>query len=394
MATKSVDSKSKFNIYSSFTLSNDDVAVISLLYTPLMGSDALMVYLAFCSLLERNNMKSEDVIHQDLFDIYSIKPNEFMKARTKLEAIGLLNTYYKDNSYIYVVCPPLTAKNFIKDATLGLYLYSNIRKETFDYIYNHFKIEKFEKSNYENITKSFDEVFDSQINTDYTFDKFKYILGKKPNKNIKIKQYTLDFDSFVKNINKDFLEIGITKNFKDQICNLAFVYGFDENEMIGLFNDSINKSGLYDYRLLKKKANILFNYKRNMKAPKLVAKNEEEFIIKNEELINYLENASPSIILEDLIPNYPVKYLDTVNEIITNINLPKGVLNCMIMKVIKEKSGELPTFNYFKKVSESWIKDNVFSTIDAIKYITTLVESDKKETANAKNNDNGGFKEL
>ena len=392
MATKSVDSKSKFNIYSSFTLSNDDVAVISLLYTPLMGSDALMVYLAFCSLLERNNMKSEDVIHQDLFDIYSIKPNEFMKARTKLEAIGLLNTYYKDNSYIYVVCPPLTAKNFIKDATLGLYLYSNIRKETFDYIYNHFKIEKFEKSNYENITKSFDEVFDSQINTDYTFDKFKYILGKKPNKNIKIKQYTLDFDSFVKNINKDFLEIGITKNFKDQICNLAFVYGFDENEMIGLFNDSINKSGLYDYRLLKKKANILFNYKRNMKAPKLVAKNEEEFIVKNEELINYLENASPSIILEDLIPNYPVNYLDIVNEIISNINLPKGVLNCMIMKVIKEKSGELPAFNYFKKVSESWIKDNVFSTIDAIKYITTLVESDKKEATNAKNNDNGGFK--
>ena len=394
MATKSVDSKSKFNIYSSFTLSNDDVAVISLLYTPLMGSDALMVYLAFCSLLERNNMKSEDVIHQDLFDIYSIKPNEFMKARTKLEAIGLLNTYYKDNSYIYVVCPPLTAKNFIKDATLGLYLYSNIRKETFDYIYNHFKIEKFEKSNYENITKSFDEVFDSQINTDYTFDKFKYILGKKPNKNIKIKQYTLDFDSFVKNINKDFLEIGITKNFKDQICNLAFVYGFDENEMIGLFNDSINKSGLYDYRLLKKKANILFNYQRNMKAPKLVAKNEEECIVKNEDLINYLENASPSIMLEDLITNYPVKYLDIVNEIISNINLPKGVLNCMIMKVIKEKSGELPAFNYFKKVSESWSKDNVFSTIDAIKYITTLVESDKKEATNAKNNDNGGFKEL
>ena len=113
----------------------------------------------------------------------------------------------------------------------------------------------------------------------------------------------------------------------------------------------------------------------------------------NQEVIE-LQDSDEDIILEDLIPNYPVKYLDTVNEIITNINLPKGVLNCMIMKVIKEKSGELPTFNYFKKVSESWIKDNVFSTIDAIKYITTLVESDKKETANAKNNDNGGFKEL
>ena len=394
MATKALDSKSKFNIYSSFTLSNDDVSVISLLYTPLMGSDALMVYLAFCSLLERNNMKSEDVLHQDLFDIYSLKPNEFLKARVKLEGIGLLNTYYKDNTYIYVVCPPLTAKNFIKDATLGLYLYSKIRKETFDYIYNHFKIERFEKTNYDNITKSFDDVFDSQINTDYTFDKFKYILGKKPNKNIKIKQYTLDIESFINNINKDFLETGVTKNFKDQICNLAFVYGFDENEMIGLYNDSINRSGLYDYRLLKKKANMLFNYKRNMKAPKLITKNEEEFIVKNEELINYLDNASPANILDDLIPNYPIKYLETINEIINNIELPKGVLNCMIMKIIKEKSGELPTFNYFKKVSESWIKDNVFSTIDAIKYITTLVEKTDEGVQRNKNNDNGGFNEL
>ena len=47
-----LDSNSKFNIYSSFTLSNDDVNVISLLYTPLMGSDALMLYLGFQSLLD------------------------------------------------------------------------------------------------------------------------------------------------------------------------------------------------------------------------------------------------------------------------------------------------------------------------------------------------------
>ncbi len=371
MAIKAVDGNSKLNIYASFTLSNDDVSALSLLYAPLIGSDAYMLYMGLHSLLERNNLKSEEMIHQDLFDIYSFTPSGFTKARIQLEGIGLLIVYEtKEKNYIYVLCPPLTAKNFIKDATLGLYLYSKIRKETFDFIYNHFKIEKIDKNECVNVTKSFDEVFTSYLDSDITFDKFKYILGKKPNKNLKIKDYKFNFDAFVKEINVDFLDTGVNKNFEEQICNLAFVYGFDELEMVGLYQDSINKSGLYDYRLLKNKANQLFIYKRNMKAPKLVHK--DEVAVENQELISYLENTPSAVLLEDVIPNYPERYLKTIEEVYANIELPRGVLNCMILKVIRDKGGELPTLNYFKKMSQSWITDNIFSTQDAIKYVTTL----------------------
>lgn len=396
MAAKTIDGRLKFNIYSSFTLSNDDVAVVSLLYAPLMGSDALMLYLGFTALLERNNLKSEALNHQDIFDIYSLTPSSFLKARLRLEGIGLLISYEtKENEYIYVLCPPLTAKNFIKDSTLGLYLYSKIQKETLEYIYNHFKIEKINKNECSNITKSFDEVYTSLTDNDIAYDKFKYILGKKPNKNIRIKDYKFNFEEFSKEINLDFLETGITKNFREQICNLAFVYGFNEIEMAGLYQDSVNRSGLYDYRLLKNKANQLFIYKRNMKAPKLVGKEDTE--VQNEELSSYLETTPASVLLDDVFsasPNgYPEKYLQTVNEVYAGIDLPRGVLNCMILKVIKDKGGELPNVNYFKRVSESWIRDNVFSTADAIRYVTTLNE---KETAKPLKSDgnNGGFKEL
>ena len=142
MAT-TIDGNQKLNIYSSFTLSNDDVASVSLLYAPLIGSDALMLYLGFSSLLERNNLKNEKLTHQDIYDIYSMKKNQFLSARYKLEAIGLLMTYEtKDNGFIYVLCPPLTPKSFLRDNTLGLYLYSKITKDTFNYIKSHFEIEK------------------------------------------------------------------------------------------------------------------------------------------------------------------------------------------------------------------------------------------------------------
>jgi replication initiation and membrane attachment protein len=390
---KSLDRKSKFNIYSGFTLSNDDVSVISLLYTPLIGSEALMLYMAFTSFLERNNLKSESLTHEDFLEIYSMSERRFLDARIKLEGIGLLLTYYNknENSYIYAICPPLTAKNFIKDVTLGLYLFSKIRKETFDFICNHFKIEKIEKSSYEDLTMSFDEVYESRVSNDETFEKFQYILGKKPNAGIKIKDTGFDFSFFLKEINQDFLETGVTKNFENQIKNIAFVYGFDESDMIGLYNDSINKSELYDYRLLKKKANILFNYKRNMKGPILVTKNEDDY--KADDLISFIETASPDDLISSVVPDYPSSYLDIVLEIYQNIALPRGVINCMIIKVLKDKSGELPKLNYFKKVSESWIKDSIFTTKDAMKYITTAKIDD--DSSNKKSSDdNGGFEEL
>ncbi len=392
MAIKSVDNNSKFNIYSSFTLSNDDVAVLSLLYAPLMGSDALMLYLGLTSLLERNNLKSEELTHKEFFEIFSFTSLTFTKARIKLEGIGLLMVYEKEEKYVYVLCPPLTAKNFLKDATLGLYLYSKVDDATFNSITEHFKIEKIDKAQYTNITKTFDEVYTSSIDNEVTFDKFKYILGKKPNKNIKIKNYNFNFESFQKQINLEFLETGITKTFKDQICNIAFVYHFDEYEMAGLYQDSINKKGLFDYRRLKEKANVLFIYKRNMKAPKLIPAEEE--IVQNEDLINYLENCPPIEFLEDILPNYPEKYLELISEIYANIELPRGVVNCMVMKVMKDKGGDLPNVNYFRKLSETWIKDKVFTTSDAITYVTTLEKYQQKEHPNSKNNINDGWDEL
>jgi replication initiation and membrane attachment protein len=99
-------------------------------------------------------------------------------------------------------------------------------------------------------------------------------------------------------------------------------------------------------------------------------------------------------------PDYPSSYLATINEIYSRIDLPRGVLNCMICKVLRDKNGELPGIKYFEKVAESWISDNVLTTNDAIKYVTTLKESKNSYStkSSVKNNpidqDNGGFRSL
>lgn len=382
----------KVNIYSSFSLSSDDVSTLSLLYAPLIGGEAVMLYFSLASLLERNNLKSESYIHQELFDIFSLSEKKFLKARFQLEGIGLLNSYEAENEMTYVLCAPLSPKNFIKDATLGLYLYSKIGKELFDRVYAHFKIERIEKSKFKNVTKSFEEVYTSVLNEDVGFSKFQYLLGRKPVNNIKINNNKFNFEDFIKHINLDFLETGVTRQFKDQIINLAFVYAFDEMQMANLYSESINKMGLFDYKLLKKKANILYGYLHHIDAPKLITKEEEN--IESVDLIEYLDKSSPSDILANIMPNFPPKYLNTIEDIYANIDLPRGVLNCMIIKVLKEKSGEMPSLSYFKKVSETWISHNIFTTSDAIKYSTTFEAKERVASGNNQKYKTGGFDTL
>lgn len=374
---KSLDSKSKFNIYSSFTLSNDDVNVLSLLYAPLIGSDAFTLYMAFQSLIERDNLKSEELIHEDFFEIYSFKSSLFTKARELLEAIGLLITYknIESGNYVYLICPPLSAKNFIKDVTLGLYLSSKVRRETFDYIVSHFKIEKVDKTKYENISKSFDEVFKSDISNDTTAKKLGYYINKKPNKGVKIRNNPFDFEEFLKNINTDFLEFGVSDSFKKQITTIAFVYKFNESDMERLYGDSINKRGVFDYKLLKKACNNLFVYRKHMNSPKLELKNNEESIDDFEEFLN---NCSGEELLDSIIDTYPNEYLTTLTDLYTNIELPVGVINCMVIKAMKLNDYNLPGLNYFKKMYKTWLADNILDTKSAMKYITGELEEDNK----------------
>ncbi len=398
MTSKAINSNSKFNIYASFNLSADDVNTLSLLYAPLIGSDAFLLYMGLTSLLDKTSLACKDLKHQDLFDAFSFTLQSFNKARYKLEGAGLLVTYVSnDGDYTYMINPPYSAKNFILDSPLVFYLKSKVSEESFKRIYEKFVIDSVSKNELTNITKSFDEVYQSDVYTDETIKKFGYIIGKNA-KNLKINENTFDFDKFTKLIDKSYLPLGITNEFKEKIIQFAYVYQFNEDEMSYIFSESLDRKNEFSMNLMKKKIGVYFQARRNINSPKLKEKSDNDN--SNIDQIEYLENISPTELLDVMSPDYPSSYLATINEIYSRIDLPRGVLNCMICKVLRDKNGELPGIKYFEKVAESWISDNVLTTNDAIKYVTTLKESKNSYStkSSVKNNpidqDNGGFRSL
>lgn len=372
----------KFNTMASFTLTNDDMHCMSLLYQPIIGSDALSLYLTLTSLIERKNYESKEYNHSFLLDLTGYSIAKFMKNRQILEGVGLLSTYKNEDNYIYLLCPPFTAKQFLSDGVLGLYLYSKVGENIYNDLRNRFKVRKIDKTNYLNISASFDDVFET-IHGDRIKQDNAYIMDKKASRPAKFTNYEFDFHEFLNDINQSLLASGVTEAFKEKIIQTAGVYGFDEGDMAALFNESIASTGYFDQKILKKKAKVLYTYKHQDNLPTIQVKKN---INNDNEIIRAIENSTGQEFLESILGDqFKKSDVNKLNELFNTLKLNPSVIKIMVMyvaKIIKAKgdgSALFPPVSYFKQVEDNWILNGITDVYDAYnRYILNITSNDSK----------------
>ena len=373
---KTFDMLSQITVYASTTLNSDDVNVITLLYAPLIEADAYKMYMTLHSLLNRTSLQSQTLHQKELLDILGLNPNSFGEARLKLEAIGLLNTYKCNNEYMFLLKSPLTAKGFLSDGVLGMYLYSLLGDTEFKRIQRLFQIKTVDKTGYDEITASFDDVFKSVEEIKISNEEF--IIDRRFNAGIKIKNYDFDFNLFASGIASTFLEgKRITKKFQTFITNIAYAYGFTESEMQEIYNKSLNSSGNFDYTLCSKKSREKYAETHARKLPLLGVQDEVE---KTE--------------LEELFSTLPAKNIietSTGNKVASSIDidkiqqlyqeydtLPRSVVNVCVIYAIK-KCEEVPAFSYFDTILKDWIKKEIVTFDLAVKEVSAREKAAAKK---------------
>jgi replication initiation and membrane attachment protein len=373
---KTFDMLSQITVYASTTLNSDDVNVITLLYAPLIQADAYKMYMTLHSLLNRTSLQSQTLHQKELLDILGLNPNSFGEARLKLEAIGLLNTYKCNNEYMFLLKSPLTAKGFLSDGVLGMYLYSLLGDTEFKRIQRLFQIKTVDKTGYDEITASFDDVFKSVEEIKISNEEF--IIDRRFNAGIKIKNYDFDFNLFASGIAATFLEgKRITKKFQTFITNIAYAYGFTEAEMQEIYNKSLNSSGNFDYTLCSKKSREKYAETHERKLPLLGVVDEVE---KTE--------------LEELFSTLPAKNIietSTGNKVASSIDIDKiqqlyqeydtllrSVVNVCVIYAIK-KCEEVPAYSYFDTILKDWIKKEIVTFDLAVKEVSAREKAAAKK---------------
>ena len=350
---------STFNLSIHSDLANQDFKVLALLYQPLLGVAAHALFITFYQLNDKG--KQKQYTHQQLFDLLNLKQTEFLKMRNKLEALNLLEVYHASDSYIYVMKTPLSAKQFLLDTVFGSYLQSEIGEKNVDMIANLFKIETTKLDGYQNITKSFDSMYEFKSLNLLKWDhKFK---GRKQNGGSHIGSH-FDFNQFVEALpvrlkNSQLLN----QRLQEQIAKIAFVYQFGIKDMVEVYIHASQSRQNVNFQALNHKAKLHYEGKNKSLAIK------EKDIPKTD----LIKTIPPQVIIQKYSKTDTQGVaLSTATLLIERNHVDPGIINVILMLVLKQKGGVLPGLKYMETVLHDWLNKGIQTTEDALNHSTKL----------------------
>ncbi len=347
--------------------------VLSSLYAPIIGTLGTNLYVSLHNFVDKEEIESELVLHKTLFSRLFIEDvNEFLNTRKKLEALGLLEVYIKTESdkviYIYQLKKVADPYDFLTNPVLEELLKNNISNAEFDEIVSELLIHRYDIGNFENITHSFDEVF-TVIKKEETSKYQNYWVSSK-NKGVTLKSSYFDYECLLILLEAlDLIDIKILRSleFYNMVNRLSFMYGLTVEEMKNALTASVTPNKVIDYEVLN--INVKYQYdKRNQKIKITPVKIQTNT---TDKLIIVLENTPPKDIVENKYGTSLTSGEIEMFELLRNTtNLPLGVLNVLIIYVIDSKNGEIPSYNYFLKIANSWIRGGILTTQMALDKIT------------------------
>ena len=332
-------------------LHDEDRKIITSLYLPVIGIEAVMLYFTLWADLDNAQIVSKDFSHQKLVSNLRMTTSEIEAARRKLEAIGLVRTLIKSgniNNYIYELYSPVSANEFLSHPILNIVLYSNIGKTEYDNVVKSFKLPRFNTSNYEDITKSFNDVFESVSLTSYDLSLEDIRKYNKLRLNI---NSNFDFNFLISSMPKNVDTNRVfTKEIKELIINLSFIYDIDAVRMSNIIRGCFNDRGTINKEELRKSARNHYQFDNGNMLPTLIDNSQPEYLRKpigdtsrKAKMIYTFETISPrELLIKINNGNDPTRRdLRLVEDLLVDYKLKPGVVNVLIDYVINVNEKKL-----------------------------------------------------
>lgn len=372
-----------YTVVNKTVLNNEDRKILTMLYQPIIGPIAISLYLSLWSDLDKIEMVSNEFNHHHLITNMHMSLEEIVSARKSLEAIGLLKTYAKEdnvNYFIYELYSPLMAYEFFNHPILNVVLYNNVGKIEYEKLVKYFKRPRFNFSSFTDITTSFNEKFKSVPYTSYE------MINKDIQKRNKLK---LNINS---NFDMNFLIASIpkymdpdkifTKENKELIINLSFIYDIDALKMQNILKTCINERGTINKEELRKTCQNYYEFDNGL-LPTVVELTQPEYLrkpigdnSKRAKLIYTFETISPSDLLRSKNNgDEPVKRdLALVETLIVDYKLKPGVVNVLLDYTLKVNNNKL-TKSFVETIAGQWKR----LKIETVEEAMALCEKEHKK---------------
>lgn len=356
-------------------LHNEDRKIITSLYLPIIGTDAVMLYFTLWADLDNSEILSSEFSHQKLVSSLRITINELQTSFDKLEAIGLIKAFIKEgnvNNYIYEIFSPVSASEFLSHPILNIVLYSNVGKREYDNLVKAFKIPRLNTSNYKDITKSFNDVFESTSMTSYDLSLEDIRKYNKLKLNI---NSNFDFNFLISSMPKNLdTSKMFSKDIKELIINLSFIYDIDAIKMANIVKVSLNDNGTINRESLRKNARNFYQFSNGGLLPTIIDNNQPEYLRKpigdtsrRAKMIYTFETISPrELLINKNNGNEPTRRdLKLIEDLLVDYKLKPGVVNVLLDYAINVNNKKL-TRGFVETIAGEWQRKGIETVEDAM----------------------------
>lgn len=370
-----------FSVHVDNTLTDVDRKVLTHCYLPIIGDKAMSIYLTLFTMLEPGAQESNALNHSQLVKLTNIPKTKLVNERRKLEAVGLLNTYYKDGHFIYVLKSVLSPYEFFNNHDLVRVLGSIIGEEDLDVLAYNFLLRRLDPNQFENITVSFDDVFESVYETDRDY---RGVGVDTINNGIVVNNSKFNIDHFIILVDAmDILDKVILQDddFLNLIKRYAFLYGLTVEKLKDAVLLSVNVDKTINLEELELQVKRIYD-NRNQN---VVFVPKRDVVRSNDKLINVLNTITPNeLVKHKYQTELTSSEISMFDKLLKETNISIGVLNVCILYVLSEKNGEIPSYNYFLKVLNTWIRAGITTTEDALNHINNKTEPKKGKSTKTK----------
>lgn len=372
-----------FTVLNKTILNDQDRRLLVMLYQPILGTISISLYFTLWSYLDKTELFSMEWTHHHLMTAMRLKLSEIEDARKKLEALGLLKTFVKKgniNQYIYQLYSPVGAFEFFNNPVLSISLYHNVGSIEYEKIMEYFKMPKLNLRDYEEVTSSFNEIFEATDLNNYQ----SVTMDIRRSNSLKLEIASkIDLNSIVSMIPEELLHSkSITKDTKELIYRLSFIYGYDDDEMRDLLRNSLTERRIIDKELLKKNARKFYQFEHGGKLPTLLYRNQPEYLrkavgdnSKKAKIIYQFETTTPyDFLMSKYNGSRPSKSdLNILEYLLIDMNLKPGVVNVLVDYVLKINQNKLLR-NFVEVIASQWAK----SKVETVESAMELAEKEYK----------------
>ncbi len=360
-----------FVVYKNQILNDNDRNILTLLYQPIVGAEATNLYLTLWAFLD-GVIVSKEKTHHYLMSVMHINVEKIVTARQKLEAVGLLKTYLqkdKQQYYLYELFPPLMPNDFFGNPILNAALKDNIGNEEYQRLSQLFISEKIDLSDFQDISKNFQEVF--QI-VNYQASESEYL--KRESVNLQIEPQ-VDIEQVLTTISEDILNHKlISDSDKTYLQHLVYVYGLNAEYLKELIISSVNQYKKIDLLKVRKKSEKLFQYENDGKLPKIALQTQPENlrqkggeVSNRNQMIYTFETISPRdyLILKNDGTTLSQNEQKILAYLLLDLKLNPGVVNVLIDYVLRINDNKLVQ-NFVSSIASQWKKEKIATVEQAM----------------------------